>query len=115
MIAYMGNKDPKYIPTLIENAGAYQEYMFYVTSLNESKYAVPQNMFIPPQPLNDEDATRVADINAVLDIFKKQAIVEFIIGVRNISSNTDWNAYLAELDRLGSPEIVSIRQKYVKQ
>ena len=40
--------------------------------------------------------------------------MEFITGVRNISSDADWNAYLAELDQLGSKEVLSIRQKYLR-
>jgi putative aldouronate transport system substrate-binding protein len=114
MIAWMSTRDSRYIPPVLENMGTYLEYMYWATSNNESKYALPVNVFIPPQLLNNTDATRVADINAVLDPFKTQAYVEFITGVRDINNDSHWNAYLTELDRLGSPEMVSIRQKYVK-
>jgi putative aldouronate transport system substrate-binding protein len=114
MIAYINTMDKQYEPVILDNSGAYVEYMFYATSMNESKYALPLSMFIPPQNMNNADATRVADINAVLDPFKTQAFVEFITGVRDINNDSHWNAYLTELDRLGSPEMVSIRQKYVK-
>jgi hypothetical protein len=40
--------------------------------------------------------------------------VEFITGVRNINSDADWNAYLADLDRLNSKEVLAIRQKNLK-
>jgi hypothetical protein len=114
MIAWMNTKDARYLPTVVENMGAYQEFMYWATSNDESKYALSASLFIPPQTMNNIDTTRVADINAVLDPFKTQAIVEFITGARDINNNSHWNAYLAELDRLGSPEMVSIRQKYVK-
>jgi hypothetical protein len=113
MIAYINTKDKKYEPLILDNAGAYVEYMFYATSNIESKWAMPMNMFIPPQNMNNADATRIADINAVLDPYKKQTFVEFITGTRDINNDSHWNAYLLELDRLGSPEMVSIRQKYV--
>jgi putative aldouronate transport system substrate-binding protein len=114
MIAYINTMDKQYEPIILENIGAYVEYMFYATSMNESKWALPASTFIPPQNMSNADATRVADINAVLDPYKTQAFVEFITGVRDINNDGHWNAYLSELDRLGSPEMVSIRQKYVK-
>jgi hypothetical protein len=40
--------------------------------------------------------------------------VEFVTGVRDINNNAHWNSYLAELDRMSSPEMVQILQKYVK-
>jgi putative aldouronate transport system substrate-binding protein len=114
MISYINTMDKRYEPTVIEYSGVFTEYMFYATSMNESKWALPLSTFIPPQNMSNADATRVADINAVLDPFKSQAFVEFITGVRDINNDTHWNAYLTELDRLGSPEMVSIKQKYVQ-
>jgi hypothetical protein len=78
---------------------------------------MPDSVFIPLMVLmvlNDADNARVADINALLESFKTQACVEFITGLRDISNDSHWNTYLAELDRLGSSEIVTIRQKYIK-
>jgi hypothetical protein len=114
MIAYINTMDKRYEPAILEESGAYVEYMFFATSNNESKWELPASMFIPPQNLSNADATRVADINAVLDPYKTQVYVEFITGVRDINNDSHWNAYLTELDRLGSPEMVSIRQKYIK-
>jgi hypothetical protein len=37
-----------------------------------------------------------------------------VSGVRDITSNTAWNAYLADLDRIGSKDLVTIYQKYIK-
>jgi hypothetical protein len=64
--------------------------------------------------MSETDVTRVADINAVLDPFLQTAMAEFIIGRRNIDADSDWNAYLAELDRLGTKEKAGILQKYIK-
>jgi hypothetical protein len=82
--------------------------------MEASKYALPNSAFIPPMMLNDTDNARYADINAVLSPFKDQVFVEFITGVRDINNNAHWSAYLAELDRLGSGEMVQIMQKYIK-
>jgi putative aldouronate transport system substrate-binding protein len=113
MQRFMNTMDKSLEPQIVANT-AYLEYMFYYTSMDASKHALPASVFIPPQTLSDVDAARVADINAVLDPFKTQAFVEFITGVRDINNDGHWNAYLTELDRLGSPEMVSIRQKYIK-
>jgi hypothetical protein len=88
--------------------------MWYNISMEASKYAISNSVFIPPVLMNEADKTRYADINAVLDPFKKQAFVEFITGTRDINNSAHWNAYLAELDRLVSKEMVQILQKYMK-
>jgi putative aldouronate transport system substrate-binding protein len=105
--------DPSLRDKLLVN-NSYAEEMWYFTSLENSKYAMPQSMFIPPMAMNEADNTRVSDIRAVLDPFLERACVEFITGMRNIGSDADWNNYLAELDRMNSKEIVSILQKYIK-
>jgi putative aldouronate transport system substrate-binding protein len=112
-IRYMATGD-KSLQARVQANTSYAEFMWYNISVEASKYAMPNSVFIPPVLMNDTDKTRYADINAVLDPFKQQAIVEFITGTRDINSNNDWNAYLAELDRLGSKEMVQILQKYVK-
>jgi putative aldouronate transport system substrate-binding protein len=97
------------------NAPAYSgEALWYITSVQLSKYAMPDSLFIPPVSFADDDNARLADINAMLEEYKTQAFVEFITGARNINNNTDWNTYLSDLDRLGSAEMVQIRQKYLK-
>jgi putative aldouronate transport system substrate-binding protein len=87
---------------------------WFITATQLSKYKMPDDLFIPLMALNDADNARVTDINAVLNSFKEQAISEFIIGARDINNNAAWNTYIAELDRLGSAELVRIRQKYIK-
>jgi putative aldouronate transport system substrate-binding protein len=88
--------------------------LWYQTALDHQKYAKPESMFIPPLALSDTDATRLSDINATLNPYKDQAFVEFITGARNINSDADWNAYLADLDRLSSKEVLTIIRKYLK-
>jgi hypothetical protein len=116
MQRFLTTMDKSLEPLILANpSGYYNTYMHYFLSTDASKHALPANMFIPPlNNMSDVDNARVADINAVLDPFKSQVFVEFITGVRDINNNSHWNAYLSELDRLGSPEMVSIMQKYIK-
>jgi putative aldouronate transport system substrate-binding protein len=110
---WLATGDPSFREGLLQNMD-FAEEMWYYTALDHQKYAKPESMFIPPQSLSDDDSTRLSDINATLSPYKDQAFVEFITGVRNIDSDADWNAYLTDLDRLNSKEVLTIRQKYLK-
>lgn len=102
-----GNKD------LLEDVytnPSFNEIANYLTAQPLMEYAIPDEYFIPPMALNSDDNTRIADINAVLDPYKLQVFAEFITGARDIDN--DWDAYLAELDAMGSAEMVEIMQKY---
>jgi putative aldouronate transport system substrate-binding protein len=105
--------DPSLRDKLLANTD-YAEAMWNISATAQQKWAIPDSYFIPPLVMNDADNTRIADIGATLSTYKSQAWVEFITGVRNISNNADWNAYLADLDRYGAAEHVSIMQKYIK-
>jgi putative aldouronate transport system substrate-binding protein len=87
--------------------------LIYFSGLDESN-AIPDGYFIPPIALSDADNKRIADINAVLNPYKDQTIAEFVTGIRDITSDSAWNAYLADLDRMGSKDLVAIYQKYIK-
>jgi putative aldouronate transport system substrate-binding protein len=98
---------------LINNTD-YTELMWNMIAKAHEQYAVPESYYVPMAILSDDDSTRFSDINAALKVFKDRAYVEFVTGARNINSDSDWNAYLAELDRYGDSELVSILQKYNK-
>jgi hypothetical protein len=74
----------------------------------------PIEMAIPPLAMNAADTRRIGDINAVLETALDSYMVEFITGARDVNSDTVWNAYLADLDRMGSKEKAGIIQKYLK-
>jgi putative aldouronate transport system substrate-binding protein len=97
--------DPDYIEIL---------YNYTPTIQIQEGITIPQKYFIPPLAMSTSDSNRIADINAVLNPYKDQAWVEFITGIRDPNNNTAWNAYLADLDRINSKELVSIYQKYIK-
>jgi len=114
MVDYIQNRKLSLIPDLMNNMSFTNEGWWYMGAKENEKYALPQSMFIPPLAFSDSDNTRMADINAVLVDYKKQVMVEFITGRRNINNDADWNNYLAELDRNGSNEMAKIIQKYLK-
>ncbi|MCL2319146.1 MAG: extracellular solute-binding protein, partial [Treponema sp.] len=110
---YLATGDAALKSRLQQNS-SYPEFMWYNISMEASKYAIPTSAFIPPLLMSNADKTRYSDIFASYDPFMQSAIVEFITGVRDIKNNAHWNAYLAELDKLGSKELVQILQKYIK-
>jgi hypothetical protein len=99
--------------SLIRNA-AYGELEYNMTAKEHEQYAVPETYYIPSAILSDDDSTRLSDINASLIPFKQQAWVEFITGVRNINSDSHWNAYVSELGRYGDNDLLTVLQKYNK-
>jgi putative aldouronate transport system substrate-binding protein len=114
MIRWLTTGDPALRDPLLNNAAFTNEGTWYLTSTMNEPWKLPQSVFIPPIAFDDNDNARISDINAVLNDFKQQAMVEFITGVRNINNDGAWNTYLAELDRLGSAELATILQKYIK-
>lgn len=94
--------------------GSYNEQNNFYQSNQMIPWAIPDEYFIPPVVLNDADNDRVSEINAVITPYQQLAWSEFITGRRDINSDTAWNAYLADLDRMGSKDLVTIYQKYIK-
>jgi putative aldouronate transport system substrate-binding protein len=113
VLDWMATGDPKLLPGLLKDT-EYQEIFYNNFPAVQKDITIPEKYFIPPIAMSEIDTNRVSDINAVLTSYKKQAWAEFITGIKNINNNTDWNNYLADLDRIGSKDLVSITQKYVK-
>jgi putative aldouronate transport system substrate-binding protein len=110
---WLSSGDSSLRDALLKNAG-YNEMNNYLVARTSQKWEIPSEYFIPPIAMNETDNARMADINAVLNPYKDLAVTEFITGVRDINSNSVWNAYLADLDRMGSKELAGIIQKYIK-
>jgi putative aldouronate transport system substrate-binding protein len=113
VIKWLNTGDPSVHDAVLNNTD-YLELMYYIKAKEFAAYYVPAEIMIPPIVMTESDLSRTADINAVLNPYRNLALVEFIIGTRNISSDAAWSTYLQELDRYGDEELVSIIQKYVK-
>jgi putative aldouronate transport system substrate-binding protein len=115
-VQWLKTGDPSLLPRIIGDPD-YLEIMFNYTPTvpRDEGITIPEQYFLPNtlRP-TVADTTRISDINAVLNPYKQQAYAEFITGVRDPNSNAAWNAYLADLDRINSKEMVSIYQKYIK-
>jgi hypothetical protein len=98
---------------MLENKAYNELQWIYFTANRSAPWAVPNNYFIPPVAMNEDDANRVSDIQATLVDNKQKAWVEFIVGNRDISNDAHWNNYLQELDRLNSKELAALYEKYL--
>jgi putative aldouronate transport system substrate-binding protein len=114
---YVETGDPSLREQMKNNPSYNEEFLFFSTQSLFVPYKIDDKYFLPPLTklgMNEVDNTRITDIRASLETYKDNAAVEFITGTRDINSDSAWNTYLTELDRLGSKEQVTLIQKYIK-
>jgi putative aldouronate transport system substrate-binding protein len=88
-----------------------QQYLWNATLNFYAPYKPPVEMchnnklyFVP------DDARRLSEIDTDLKDFTRNALAEFVTGVRNPNDDAQWEAYLKELKALGYEEYLSIIQ-----
>jgi putative aldouronate transport system substrate-binding protein len=113
-LRWLETGDPSLLNAVMNNKSYAEIQYIWFTEHRSVPWTIPAEYFIPALAMSETDSARLTDINAVLSPYKTKAQVEFITGIRNINSDADWNAYLAELDRLNSREMAAIYQKYIK-
>jgi putative aldouronate transport system substrate-binding protein len=65
---------------------------------------------LPPLKYNLEEATKISEPVTTIQQYVKQSVAEFITGIRDINSDTAWNAYLRELDNMGLQQWLTTAQ-----
>jgi putative aldouronate transport system substrate-binding protein len=109
---YWHNINPRYAPVEEVNVGrvAYAWSPDYDPDDKNTKLGVihaehypnahPQYI-LPQLKYTMDEATDIAEATTNVNEYVSQSIAEFITSVRDINSNTAWNAYLRELDNMG--------------
>jgi putative aldouronate transport system substrate-binding protein len=64
---------------------------------------------LPPMFISDAANAEIAELRAVIDRAVTEATAQFVTGARNI--DTDWDAYIGNLKKLGLEKYVSLYQK----
>jgi putative aldouronate transport system substrate-binding protein len=77
---------------------AYEKYLPYAYQMG-----VPKNL-----PFTLEESRRFNELNRLLVEYAEQSLAQFVTGQRNIAR--EWDAYVAQLDRMGLPELLRITQ-----
>ena len=67
------------------------------------QYFVPTNL-----PLSADDAIVYADAYTAIQTYVEQMAIKFMTGEASLEK--DWDSYLAELDKLGLKDVLSIQQ-----
>jgi putative aldouronate transport system substrate-binding protein len=106
---HWGGASPRYASLNQGNTVGNLENPFdgrYFSSTHESlnmKYYTPRHpeYLLPYLKYNIDDALKIAEPKTNVSDYVKQAIAEFVTGVRDIGSDSHWNAYLRELDNMG--------------
>jgi len=84
------------------------ESRLYAETMKLKPYAADVDM-IPTLLYSGDDSTTFTQYKTAVDDYAKIAIVEFIMGKRNV--DTDWDAYLSDLERLGYKKMIELIQK----
>lgn len=84
------------------------ESRLYVDTLKLKPFA-PDVDTMPALIYSGDDNTTFTQLKTAVNDYAKIAILEFITGKRNVDK--DWDAYLADLDKLGYQKMITLIQK----
>ena len=61
----------------------------------------------------DEDvATEFAETQSLFKNYIETAMSEFILGIRDIDSDADWNAYVEQMNKMGLEDFKALAEEY---
>lgn len=86
------------------------EARLYADTMKLKPYAADVDM-IPPLAFTGDDGDAYARMSTAVSDYAKNAIVEFITGIRDIDA--DWDGYLADLERLQYRDMLDLIQKTI--
>ena len=72
-------------------------------------YQVDIDMIVPPLSFDEDTAADVVELESSLGTYITEMIARFIVGDANIE--TEWEAYLAELETIGLPRYIELVQE----
>jgi hypothetical protein len=64
-------------------------------------YPLCPQYLLPALKYSYDDALKVSEPVTNINDYVRQSIAEFVISSRDINNDTQWNAYLRELDNMG--------------
>jgi len=103
---------PKFKRTDIKEVPkAGQPAVYDEIAVRDALYAPYLDERLPNTWLSGDDAKKVADLQTAISDYVKQKQAEWISGQANI--DTEWNAYVAQLDRLGLQDLIRLKRAAV--
>ncbi len=93
----------------IPGTAAYERYLYLNTVPYDEKHA-DISMVMPSFFFSEDDNAEVARLQTTIMNYVNESTAAFVTG--NKSIETDWDAYIAELNNLGLADYLAIYQKY---
>lgn len=88
-----------------------QQYLWNATLDYYAPYKPPVEMCYNTKTYYmPDEARRLSEINTDLNSYVRNALAEFVTGVRDPNDDNAWNAYIGELNAMGVDEYISIVQ-----
>ena len=86
------------------------EVILYEETKNKMEpYQVDPRMVVPPLTYDEDTASEMVELESALRGYVVEMIGRFTIGDADV--NAEWNAYLAELDKIGLPRYIELMQE----
>ncbi|WP_305766946.1 extracellular solute-binding protein [Candidatus Epulonipiscium viviparus] len=93
----------------LENPDEDIERILYISSIEDYiPYGQDPEKILLNLSQTTEESRRIVDITALLDSYLEQAMIDFIIGNKNVDE--DWEEYLADIEKYGIYELAAIKQ-----
>ena len=89
------------------------EHQLWAASQEFEKY-VAWDELVPNVIMRSNEVREYAEIKSTITTFVDESIVAFVTGRKDISSDSDWNAYLGELDNIGLPRMLELYQAAIR-
>ena len=94
------------------DAANYEAFL-YQNTVKLRPWAADVDMIAPLMYETADDATDLSTYTANVGSYAKNAIVEFITGVRDINDDAAWESYLKDLENVNYPEMIELLQKTI--
>lgn len=95
---------------LIENPELNTEYTFQAAAEKYNQYAPADESLVPNLVFEGQDAQTISECTITIGGYVDQAMVQFITG--ELSTETDWDAYIEQLYNMGVEDYLNIYQTY---
>lgn len=95
---------------LIENPEINGEYIFQKAAELYSQYSPKDESIVPNLVFEGQDAQTISEGTITIGGYVDQAMVQFITG--ELSTETDWDAYIEQLKAMGVENFLNIYQTY---
>jgi putative aldouronate transport system substrate-binding protein len=95
--------------TINRPAGSPDSIAYQEAELRDQMYSpYLEEEMIPMLKYSTEDALRVADLQTAITEYVKQQEARWVTGLGSVDA--EWDAYIAQLEKLGLPELLALKQ-----